>query len=388
MDPNAFFGGRGVTERAVTTESDPIKVILVDDSVIIRGFYRRMLASEPDIEVVADAGNGEQAVERLRRTPADVMILDVEMPVMDGLAAIPHLLTVQPDLKIIMSSTLTARNAEISVKAMSAGACEYVQKPSAKGEIATEQSFRRDLMEKVRHLGVARRRAAQDADRPIPVPARTTASVSWARSRADEVALRTPGTLRPQVIAIGSSTGGPQALQTVLAALNPRIGLPVVVTQHMPAAFTRILAEHLDRKTAWSCREAADGDALVPGEVLVAPGGFHMLVKVVDGGHVVTMNQDPPENFCRPAVDPMFRSVAGVFGGHVLAIILTGMGTDGTQGAKVIIEKGGTVIAQDEETSVVWGMPGSAAAAGTCSAVLPLPGIAGYVEDFIARAGR
>lgn len=190
---------------------------------------------------------------------------------------------------------------------------------------------------------------------------------------------------RPEVIAIGSSTGGPQALLDVVKQLKADMRVPILITQHMPANFTKILANHLQTASGRQAGEARDGEPIAPGRIYVAPGDFHMVVEKRGGTKVLRVNQDPPENFCRPAVDPMFRSVAAAYGDRVLSVVLTGMGADGSQGAASIVEAGGTVIAQDEETSVVWGMPGATATAGHCTAVLPLGDVPGYINDFVAK---
>lgn len=239
---------------------------------------------------------------------------------------------------------------------------------------------------------VGRRKAASTAPKPAapaPTPAATTTSPCepWSIPAQSEVTLRKPGLGRPKLVAVGSSTGGPQALGRFFEQLSPDIGLPVVVTQHMPPTFTAILAEHISKATQWECREGAHGDTLKPGTILIAPGGYHMTVDDVNGTPTVHLNQEPPENFCRPAVDPMFRSLAKTFGGSVLAVILTGMGNDGMKGGQTLVDAGGTVIAQDEETSVVWGMPGAAAGAGICSVIAPLDEIASHVTKFTSRVG-
>lgn len=375
--------------------------MVVDDSAVIRGLITRMLESDPDISVVASVGNGQLAVNHLDRHPkeVDVVILDIEMPVMDGLTALPLMLKSDPNIKVIMASTLTKRNAEISLKALSAGATEYVPKPSTARELSGESDFRRELLEKVRGLGIIHRtqtgRPIAPAARPA-VPGAAAAPLAkpaaagapparWQTKHQDEVVLRQPGTTRPDILAIGSSTGGPQALFAFLKGLPRSINLPVVITQHMPATFTSILAEHITRMTGWPCQEAKDGDLVEAGKVLLAPGDYHMNVVQKGPQRVVTLNQDPPENFCRPAVDPMLRSVVKVYGPRVFTVILTGMGNDGARGSEQVVAAGGTVIAQDEKTSVVWGMPGAVASAGLCSAVLPIDDLAGYVVNFLNR---
>lgn len=385
-----------------TSNGSPIRVMVVDDSAVIRGLITRMLEADPEISVIASVSNGQLAVNQLTRNSGkiDVVILDIEMPVMDGLTALPLLLKADNNVKIIMASTLTKRNAEISLKALSLGATEYVPKPSTARELSGEDDFRRDLLHKVKSLGIIRRQGTGGQPiikRPAPAtpaakpgaPASGAAPVrdqdAWRLNRGGEIQLRHAGTVKPDILAVGSSTGGPQALFEFLKGLSKNINLPIVITQHMPATFTAILAEHITRMTGWPCSEAKDGDVIEAGKILLAPGDYHMIVSLNGPQRVVKLTQDPPENFCRPAVDPMLRSVVKVYGPRVFTVILTGMGNDGARGAIQVAEAGGTVIAQDEATSVVWGMPGAAAAAGVCSAILPISELAGYVMNFVNR---
>jgi two-component system, chemotaxis family, protein-glutamate methylesterase/glutaminase len=370
--------------------TDPrIKVMVVDDAVVIRGMVKRMVENEPDIEIVTSATNGEQAVSRLKETPVDVIVLDIEMPVMDGLTALPKLLSVDPDVKILMSSTLTLANAEISMQALQLGATDYIPKPTSVGAMGSASDFKTELINKIRSIGQTRiaRRARRLTPRPAVGRTATTPMEQPKKSLLSvDFSLRpVTSKIRPEIIAIGSSTGGPKALFEVLNNLQPTVTVPVIITQHMPANFTAILAKHIQESSGRPCAEAKDGDSLLPGHIYVAPGGYHMIVEGSGMRKVLRINQDPPENFCRPAVDPMFRSVASAYGSRALAVVLTGMGSDGSKGGKAIIDAGGTLIAQDEKTSVVWGMPGAAAAAGLCSAVLPLDQMARYISDFLLK---
>jgi len=360
----------------------PIRVLVVDDSAVIRGLITRLLESDRELAVVGSVGNGQMAIGTCQRQAVDVVVLDIEMPVMDGLTALPQILAAAPDVKVIMASTLTTRNAQISLKALQAGAADYVAKPSSSAEIQNAQEFRRELVEKVKALGAAgRKRRADRGEAPArsDLPFRPPASAAKPQARVG-IALRPPAQRPPEIIAIGSSTGGPQALLAVLTKFPNSIRLPILITQHMPATFTSILAEHLARASGWQCAEAVDGEPVRANRIYVAPGDFHMKVAVENGARLIRLTKEPPENFCRPAVDPMFRSVAQVFGAGVLGVVLTGMGSDGAKGARSIVDAGGSIIAQDEATSVVWGMPGAAAAAGVCSAVLPLPEITAYLR--------
>lgn len=339
----------------------PARVMVCDDSVAIRGAIARMLESDPDVRVVAKVANGKLAVDELRRTKADVVVLDIEMPVMDGMTALPLLLRADPGVRVIMASTLTTRGADIAMRALRLGAADYVPKPSSIGT-AGDDRFQRELLEKVKGLARLRQR-----------PTRTT---------------KLPGSrpgplLSPRILAIGSSTGGPQALFTLVQGLGRQIGVPVVVTQHMPATFTPILAEHIGRLGGMPCAEAKDGETFVPGRIYVAPGDRHLMVEGRAGALRARLTTDAPENFCRPSVDPMLRSACAATDGRVLVAMLTGMGHDGLAGTRQVIETGGCAIAQDEATSVVWGMPGAIALAGLCHAVLPLSAIAPKLRDML-----
>lgn len=360
---------------AATQKSPPIQVMVVDDSAVIRGLLTRVLKEDPSIDVVASLGNGELAVKGLARHDVDVVLLDIDMPVMDGLTALPKLLEVDPEIKVIMVSSLTLRNADISLRALELGAADYIPKPSSSMELSGGVDFRDELIRKVRSLARARRaKTSPGRVEGAPRPAGPAAG--------RPIKLRQPGKVRPHVLAIGSSTGGPPALHTFLGGIKDGGKLPILISQHMPTKFTTILAELIGKYTGLPSAEAKDGEVIAPGHIYVAPGDYHMVVDVEGPLRVLRLNQEPPENFCRPAVDPMLRSVAKAYGSRVLTVILTGMGVDGLKGGEEIIRAGGTVIAQDEESSVVWGMPGAVAEAGLCSAVLPLRDLAPYVLSY------
>ncbi|MFZ0622277.1 MAG: chemotaxis response regulator protein-glutamate methylesterase [Pseudolabrys sp.] len=365
-----------------STANRRIRVMLVDDAVVVRGLFARWVESEPDLDVVATLRTGREAVDQLERVDPDVVVLDVDMPELDGIAALPLLLEKKRDLVVIMASTLTRRNAEISLRALSLGAADYIPKPGSNREVSASPAFRRDLIEKIRQLGVRAKRL-RSATPPARAPLETKPAPSIVPEPVAEVAAPPPTTLRPmpttppRVLLIGSSTGGPQALNTLIAEIGGVLQrAPVLITQHMPPTFTAVLAEHLTRIAKRPVREAVDGEEINAGVVYLAPGGKHMKVARRDGAAVIVIEDGPLVNFCKPAVDPMFASAADVWGNKVLALVLTGMGSDGLAGAKTIVAAGGHVFAQDEATSVVWGMPGQVTNAGLCSAVLPLPEIA------------
>jgi len=364
----------------------PYRVMVVDDSVVVRGLIARALESDPEIEVVTSVSNGQQAVTAVSRYKVDVAVLDIEMPKMDGMAALPLLLKADPGLKVIMISTPSRRSADLSLRALAEGAADYVTKPSTTRDLVSARDFQRDLVEKVKALAAARRGGIGRVSARIAQP--ELAHGARARMLATTaVTLRKLGFRRPEVLAIASSTGGPQALMAVLTALGADFPLPILVTQHMPPNFTAILADRLARATGRPCREGTDGEPVLSGHTYIAPGDSHMLVEWRANRRVIRLDDGPPENFCRPAADPMLRSIARAYEGRALALVLTGMGQDGTRGARMLVEAGGTVFAQDEASSVVWGMPGAVAVAGLCSAVLPLGEIAGQVNRMVPREG-
>jgi len=373
------------------TATDPIRVMIVDDSAVIRGLVTRSLEGDPTIRVIASVGDGRMAINALQRQPVDVIVLDIEMPVMDGLTAIPELLAVDPSVKIIMSSTLTARGAEVSLKAMQLGAADYVPKPTTTREISGGEDFKRTLIEKVKVLGAVARSGGVGRRAGASVVAPRAPTAAFAQRAPTPTGERTfklrpmPAALtRPDVIAIGSSTGGPQALFQVVGHLRG-LSQPILITQHMPATFTTILAEHIQRQCSVVCSEAKDGEPVVGGRVYIAPGDNHLIVVSRGGVPHLTLSKDPPENFCRPAVDPMLRSIVAHWGRKVLAVVLTGMGQDGMRGCGVVAEAGGLVVAQDEASSVVWGMPGAVATAGHANAVLPVGEIGAHVRQLASR---
>jgi two-component system chemotaxis response regulator CheB len=363
----------------VSQRHEPLRVMVVDDSAVIRGLISRWIEAETDMTVVASLRTGRDAVNQVERVAPDVVVLDIEMPDMDGISALPLLLDRKRDLVVIMASTLTRRNAEISFRALALGASDYISKPESARDASAADVFKRDLIDKIRHLGARGRRPKLVASPPLAPAQAAPLQPALARSVAPaRIALRPFGALVPRVLLVGSSTGGPQALMTMVAGIAPVIDrFPVLITQHMPPTFTIILAEHLARASGRPAAEAMDGEPVRAGRIYLAPGGRHMRVaRTAGGGPVIALDDGPQVNFCRPAVDPLFSSAVDVWQGSILAVVLTGMGADGANGGRDIVAAGGSVMAQDEATSVVWGMPGAAAAAGICAAVLPLDQIA------------
>ena len=344
----------------------PARVMIVDDAVVVRGLVSRWIGLEPDMQVVRVCKNGREALEQLDIANPDVVVLDIEMPELDGIATLKEMLIKRPRLPVIMASTLTKRGAEITLKAFSMGATDCVPKPDI-GNGAGSEEFRRTLIDKIRHLGGRRLAALSFARREIRATPLTHQAL------ANDVKLRPFSKVMPKAILVGSSTGGPQALQVLVKGLAPIIDrVPVMIVQHMPPIFTATLAEHLGRLVGKPAREAINGEPLKAGMIYIAPGGKHLALIRRDHGVEVVIDDSAPIHFCKPAVDALFLSASNALDGRALCIVLTGMGSDGKKGSLAIADNGGNVIAQDEATSVIWGMPGSAAHAGACAAVLPI----------------
>lgn len=379
---------------------NPFRVMVVDDSAVIRGFIARWLEEDPEVSVVSTASNGEIAVKTVRSCNAEVIVLDIEMPVMDGLTALPKLIAEVPDIKIVMASTLTERAADISLRAMSMGAADYIPKPESKREVGSSEFFRRELVGKVKALAASRRR---DRGEDLPSDRRYGAAVKGGpaartdtkaasefapRQASREIRLVRPSPVPPRVLGVGASTGGPQALGKFLTDIATKVSIPILVTQHMPATFTAMLAEHMGKASGLTASEGKDGDLLKPRHIFVAPGGYHMKV-VSDGAQKkIKLTEDPPEHFCRPSVNPMFRSIADQYGTAALCVMLTGMGADGVEGATEVVDGGGTLFAQDEASSVVWGMPGAVATAGICSSILSIDNMGTEVIRLMTGGAR
>ena len=360
------------TTRPAPVIRKPIRVMVVDDAIVVRRQLTRWIGDEKDMIVAACLRTGREAVEQLEACNPDVVVLDVEMPELDGISALPQLLKKKRDLVVIMASTLTRRSAEISLRALSLGAADYVPKPEVALDADSSASFRRELLDKIRSLGrrgsllLRQRRPTIEIKLPPQRP-------SVPAGESPTLTLRPFAVSRPRALLIGSSTGGPQALTSLIGQIGSTMErAPILITQHMPPTFTTVLAEHLTRISGRPVREAEHEEPIAAGGIYVAPGGRHMRVVRGATGPVIALGDDPPINFCRPSIDPLLSSAAQVWGAGSLALILTGMGSDGASGAAEIAAAGGSVIAQDEETSVVWGMPRAVALAGLCSAVLPL----------------
>ncbi len=393
--------------------SKNIRVLIADDSSVTRRILLETISAEPDLEVVGAAANGEEAIAFFRAQKPDVVLLDVDMPVINGIEALRTIRCINASVPVVMFSTLTVRGGEATLDALAAGATDYVPKPTGVGHVDKAMEYlRNEVVPKIRQWGkrhktpkepavsmsiprnaVAVRPSGTVPAVPAPVPAIPTPAPAmrpqvYPETRpqiqpeirterpADTGRIATAASRRRagqiSVLAIGSSTGGPNALADVVSRLPGDLNVPVLITQHMPPVFTQLLAERLDRGARLTVREGFDGAIVRPGEVWVAPGDFHMIVARDGTNVVIKTTKAAPENSCRPAVDVLFRSVADVYGGSALAVVLTGMGKDGTAGCQKLSQLGASILVQDEASSVVWGMPRSVADAGLADAVVPL----------------
>ncbi|MCJ2084830.1 chemotaxis response regulator protein-glutamate methylesterase [Methylobacterium sp. E-005] len=384
---------RNPPNQSTTGSAAAIRVLVADDSAVVRGLVARWIG-EAGFELVGTASNGRIAIEMIAKHDPDVVLLDIEMPELDGTTALPRMLAMSPSVQVVMMSTLTTRNADISLKCLALGAVDYIAKPESSRGVTTSDVFRAELIERVRVFGAARSRTR----RPTSAPSAHPAPVAYAPAPSAHPAPAaarppTPFTLRPKVrsrtapraLLIGSSTGGPRAVGEMLEGIGAAAlrRLPVLIVQHMPPIFTAVFAEHLTTRTGIQAAEGKPDERIEPGRIYVAPGGRHMGLAAGPNGPVIKLTDGPPVNFCRPAVDVLFKDAAVVFGAATATVILTGMGSDGTNGARALTEAGGPVLAQDEATSTVWGMPGSVARAGLAEAVLPLSDLATALRAMI-----
>jgi two-component system chemotaxis response regulator CheB len=355
-----------------------IRVLVVDDSVVIRRLLTDILNQDPQIEVVGTAPNGRIALAKLPQLKPDLVTLDIEMPELDGLETLPELRKVCPKLPVIMFSTLTERGAVATLEALARGASDYVAKPANVGSVsAGMQTIKDQLIPMIKSLC-----------QRVHVQSRANGLAALPSQPYKPRALSRPAAQRCDAVLIGSSTGGPMALATVLGALPADFPAGIIVVQHMPPIFTRHLAARLNQECALNVSEAAGGEKVQPGQVLIAPGDFHLGLHRHGLAVKTVLQQGPPENSCRPAVDVLFRTAAEAYGAGCLAVVLTGMGQDGLRGAQQIAAAGGTVVAQDQASSVVWGMPRAVTEAGLAQRTLPLSSIAGELMRLVPAGSR
>ncbi len=351
---------------------DSAKILLIDDSSTIRGLLSRLINSQPGMEVVGTAVNGKLGVEQVRALDPDLVVLDIEMPVMTGLEALAEIRKSHPRLPVIMFSTLTEKGAEATLTALELGASAYSTKPQSSGSMVTAlEEVKEDLVSQIKALvrprstSTARPSAATRRPRPgssAPTPPGGNPAMAKRRSSGAQI----------EAVVVGSSTGGPNALEKFLIGIVKPLPIPIFITQHMPPTFTAVLAKRLNSKVSTTVVEGADGMAAQPGHCYIAPGGFHMRLETSGLNTVLVVEDGPQINSCKPSVEPLFESAARFYGPRLLAVMLTGMGSDGVDGAGKIAANGCSVIAQDEETSVVWGMPGAVAKAGFSTEILPI----------------
>lgn len=385
--------------------SNIIRVMIADDSSVTRRIVSEAIAREPDMELVGAAQDGEEAIEFFKSQKPDVVLLDVDMPTLNGIEALKAIRKLHESVPVIMFSTLTVKGGEATLDALLSGATDYVARPTGVGHLSKAMNYlRQELIPKVRMWGARFKSRQEKAARiSTAAPGKTNRSFSSTLTAGNQdvrgsasfnVMFSKPPTNPPPqlqrrrnvpigVLAIGASTGGPNALAELIGLLPGDLGVPVLITQHMPPVFTQLLAERLDRSSRLKVKEAFDGAVVLAGEAWVAPGDFHMVVTREGTETILRINKNALENSCRPAVDVMFRSVADIYGASALACVLTGMGRDGTAGAKVLAKTGASILAQDEASSVVWGMPRAVYEAGVADAVLNLKDMAAAITTRI-----
>ena len=380
------------TDSHQTQQDGLIRVAIVDDSVVVRGLISRWLREVDGIDVVGTYRSGREIITNIVAANPDVVILDIEMADIDGITALPYIMRSKPNVIVIIASTLTARNADISFKCMALGAKDYVLKPQSNREVSTSDEFKNVLIEKIFALGDKDGKKALLRRQLAPqIPSAQRAPILKVQSTIVKPALEMPAMrpfsrTPPKLLLIGASTGGPQAVMNLLKGISSAIArYPVLIAQHMPAAFTLMFAEHLTRQTQLDVVQATDGEILKSGRVYVAPGGRHMAVSQHNGYNQISIIDGAPVNFCKPSVDVLFESCAKFFGPACLSVILTGMGVDGAKGALKIADVGGSVIVQDEDSSVVWGMPGATVKIGACAAILSVEQMAPVLMRLLAQ---
>jgi two-component system chemotaxis response regulator CheB len=360
----------------------PKRVLIVDDSVVVRGLFSRWIGEHPGLAVAGIAADGRAAIEAAGRLKPDLIVLDLDMPEIDGLAALPEILALSPDSVVLIASSLTRRNARLSLRCLSLGAVDVLPKPEGNRDLTLSLDFRRELVAKLLALSEAKPRPSQTRAIPGGMPA--------ARRASGLVPDLAPySTVVPRYLLIGASTGGPRAVSRVLGDIGANLAhLTTLVVQHMPAVFTASFADQIASHTGRAAREPLDGEQLLPGTIYVAPGGHHLGLSRQAGHLAARIDDGAPVRFCRPAVDVLFGDAAQLLGSSAIAVVLTGMGSDGTDGAGLLRASGAAVIVQDEASSTVWGMPGSVAKAGFASKIMPLEEIGPALRSLVAGKPR
>lgn len=352
------------------------RVLIVDDSAVVRGLLSRALQSDPQIEIAATAMHGQAALTHLRKMPIDVVVMDVEMPVMDGLTALGVMLKEFPKLPVVMASSLTQAGAETTVKALALGAAGCIAKPATSSASESISLLVNELVPMLKALG----RKSPEGSSPVTPTGTVRSAVGTPNASMSRAAASTPvrslKEFTPHIVVIGTSTGGPRALTEVLTQLDRRFTLPILIVQHMPPLFTPLLARRLELDCGRPCAEGVNGGAIERGHIYIAPGDYHMEITRKGDRMVTVLHQHEQEHYCRPSVNPLFRTAAQWYGSSVLAVMMTGMGDDGIEGTRDIVARNGYVIAQDQASSVVWGMPGAVVREGLAHQVLPLDLIA------------
>lgn len=368
-----------------------IRVVVVDDSVVIRRLVVQVLESDPSFEVVGTAANGRIALSKVEQLAPDVVTMDIEMPEMNGVDAVRQLRAAGHKMPIIMFSTLTERGATATLDALSAGASDYVAKPANMGSVTESlNAVAQELIPKIKGLLVGKfagsRTPVRSALGRVTAPAALKPLTS-AMHTQDRATVRTDEERHPvRAVILGSSTGGPEALSKVIGAMTYALPVPMLIVQHMPPLFTKQLAARLDRIGPHRVYEVTDGQVLEPGGIYIAPGDFHFTLVQSAGVVRCRLGQEPKVNFCRPSVDVLFRSAVEIYGGDLLAVVLTGMGSDGKAGSGAVIESGGTVVVQDQQSSVVWGMPGAVAMAGYSHRIIGLEAVGSTIAEMVKAA--
>ncbi|MGL4729259.1 MAG: protein-glutamate methylesterase/protein-glutamine glutaminase [Bosea sp. (in: a-proteobacteria)] len=358
------------------------RVLIVDDAVVVRGLFGRWMEADGRFEVLPTCADGQSAIAAARKHKPHVIVLDLEMPVMDGMTALPELIKASPDSAILIASTLTKRNAKLSMRCLALGAAEVLPKPDSNRDLTLSTSFREEFIAKIAGLAGAHVTALRPS---VQVPAKPTPQAVSARELRPSQSLAGHVAQLPRYLVIGASTGGPRAVAQVLSDMKTILPhVTTLIVQHMPPMFTASFAEQMQAQINMPVREPGDGERLQPGAIYIAQGGRHMGIARENGHPIVRISDGPPVKFCRPSVDVLFADAARELGNAALAMVLTGMGSDGCDGAKLLRQAGVAVIAQDEESSVVWGMPGAVTKAGLASLVMPLTDIGPAIRELIA----